>query len=58
MDIVLKEDLNPRRHLTAGAKLDWDRPVITAITKQLGRSDWYEPLESFEAKARRKGKVR
>lgn len=43
VEIVLKEDLNVARRYVRGATVDFDRPSITQISKQLQRTDWYEP---------------
>lgn len=48
MEIVLKEDLNVARRYVRGATVDLDRPVITSISHQLGRTDWYESAGTFQ----------
>lgn len=45
MEIVLKEDLNVARRYVKGATVDLDRPCITQISNQLGRTDWFMPKD-------------
>ena len=56
MKIVLTRTLNEKKGWVEGAQLDWIRPLITAISRQLGDTDWYEFCTSeTRSLARRSG---
>ena len=44
MFVELTENIAPDKGFVKGARLDYPRPTLAAISKQLGRSDWYKPV--------------
>mgnify|MGYP001587215949 CR=1 FL=1 len=56
MRIRLTRTLNAKKGWVEGAQLDWIRPVITELSRQIGDSDWYEVCASeTRSLARRSG---
>ena len=56
MKIRLTRTLNAKKGWVEGAQLEWIRPLISAVSRQLGDTDWYEPCTSeTQSLARRSG---
>lgn len=56
MKIVLTRTLNEKKGWVEGAQLDWIRPLITEMCRQLGDNTWYKIATNETAMiARRSG---
>ena len=40
-EIVLTEDINPKKNMIAGTVLNWPRRTIRSMTDKRGNADWY-----------------
>lgn len=52
MQIVLTQDLSKQKGWVRGRALNWERPTITAVSKQMGHQDWFDIAEELETKTR------
>ncbi len=54
MKLVLKETLNPRKKMVAGAVFDLPPASVRLMSEKLGRTDWYENLDRVQQENNRR----